>query len=31
MPNDARYGVIGVEAQDILTTECHSNEFNSDL
>ena len=30
MPNDARYGVIGVESQDILTTECHSNEFNSD-
>ena len=30
MPNDARYGIIGVESQDILTTECHSNEFNSD-
>ena len=30
MPNDARYGVIGVEAQDILTTECHTNEWNSD-
>ena len=30
MPNDARYGVIGVECQDILTTECHSIEWNSD-
>ena len=30
MPNDARYGVIGVESQDILTTECHTNEWNSD-
>ena len=28
MPNDARYGVIGVESQDILTTECHSIEWN---
>ena len=28
MPNDARYGVIGVENQDILTTECHTNEWN---
>ncbi len=28
MPNDARYGVIGVESQDIKTTDCHSNEWN---
>ena len=28
MPNDARYGIIGVESQDILTTECHTNEWN---
>ena len=27
-PNDARYGVIGVESQDILPSECHSNEWN---
>jgi len=26
--NDARYGVIGVESQDILPSECHSNEWN---
>ena len=28
MPNDARYGVISVESQDIKTTDCHSNEWN---
>ena len=28
MPNDARYGVIGVESQDIKTTDCHTNEWN---
>ena len=28
MPNDARYGVIGIESHDNLTTECHSIEWN---
>ena len=28
MPNDARYGVISVESQDVLPSECHTNEWN---
>ena len=30
MPNDARYGIISVESQDVEPSNCHSNEFNSD-
>ncbi len=28
MPNDARYGIVCVESQDVLPDQCHSNEFN---
>ena len=30
MPNDARYGIIGVESQDAQPSNCHTNEWNSD-